>query len=107
MMVIVAHHTTAEKAIAEIDRGANSLFEGSTGATVQLTDQKKNWNGRVMSFSVTARAGFISVPLSGTVAVDDVNVTVQCELPGIVNKFVGEDKIRAGVEGKIRGILSA
>ncbi len=107
MTVIVPHNTTAEKAIAAIDRSATSLFDGSGGSAVQITDQKKSWNGPVMTFSLTARVGFISVPLSGTIAVDDVNVTVQCELPGIVGKFIGEDKVRAGVESQIRGILSA
>jgi hypothetical protein len=47
------------------------------------------------------------VPISGTVSVDDVNVTVQCELPALVNKFIGEEKVRTGIEGKIRGMLSA
>jgi len=30
---------------------------------------------------------------------------VQCELPGIVKQFIGEDKIRAGIDRKIRGML--
>ncbi len=107
MTVIVPHNTTPEKAIASIDRSATTLFEGSGGSAVQLTKQTKSWNGRVMSFSVTAKVGFISVPISGTVAVDDVNVTVQCELPPLVNKFVGEDKVRARVEERVRGMLAA
>ena len=107
MTLIVPHRSTPEKAIETIDQTWNRLFEGFGGASVQLTDQTKNWNGRTMSFSVTARLGFIAVPISGTVAVDEVNVTVQCELPAIVNKFVGEEKVRAGLESKIRGMLSA
>ncbi len=107
MTVIVPHRTTPEKAIQTIDHTWNQLFEGIGGAPVQLTDQTKNWNGRTMSFSVTARVGFIAVPISGTVAVDDTNVTIQCELPALVNKFIGEEKVRAGLEGKIRGMLSA
>jgi hypothetical protein len=101
----VPHRTTAEKAIATVDRSANTLFEGVGGSPVELVDRRKSWNGPVMDFSLTARVGFISVPIAGTVAVDDVNVTVQCELPGIVNQFIGEDKIRAGVDRKIRAML--
>lgn len=107
MTVIVPHRTTAEKAISNIDHSWDRLFEGIGGAPVQLTDEKKSWTGRTMSFSLTARVGFIAVPISGTVSVDEVNVTVQCELPGIVDKFIGEDKVRAGIEQKMRGLLSA
>lgn len=107
MTVIVPHRTTPEKAIETIDQSWNRLFEGIGGSPVQLSDQKKSWTGRTMTFSVTARVGFIALPVSGTVSVDDVNVTVQCELPAIVNKFIGEEKIRAGLEGKMRGMLSA
>jgi hypothetical protein len=39
--------------------------------------------------------------------VDEVNVTVHCELPALVKTFIGEDKIRAGVERKVRGMLGA
>lgn len=105
MTIIVPHRTTAAKAIAMVDRSANTLFEGVGGSPVELVDRKKNWNGQVMDFSLTARVGFISVPISGTVAVDDVNVTVQCQLPALVNQFIGEDKIRASVDSRIRGLL--
>ncbi|HTA42309.1 MAG TPA: hypothetical protein VK789_07675 [Bryobacteraceae bacterium] len=107
MTIIIPHRTTPEKAIETIDHSWSRLFEGIGGAPIQLTDQTKNWSGRTMSFSVTARVGFIGVPISGTVSVDDVNVTVQCELPALVNKFIGEEKVRTGIEGKIRGMLSA
>ena len=50
-----------------------------------------------MDFSLTARLGFISLPISGMVVIDDTNVTVHCELPPLVKTFVGEDKIRASV----------
>ena len=107
MKIVVAHHTTVEKAIAIVDRSANDLFEGVGGGAVQLVERKKDWNGPVMDFSLTARVGFISLPISGTVVVDDVNVTVDCELPALAKNFVGEDKIRGSIERKVRGMLGA
>jgi hypothetical protein len=74
---------------------------------VELVDRKTNWNGRQMNFSLTARMGFISLPISGDVVVDDVNVTVHCELPAMVKTFLGEDKLAASLERKVRGMLSA
>ncbi len=105
MQVIVPHRTTAEKAAAMVDRSADRLFEGVGGAYVELTDRRNNWTGPVMDFSLPARVGFISVPVSGTVVVDEANVTIQCHLPGLIDKFVGEEKIRAVVERRVRGIL--
>ena len=107
MTVIVPHHTTVEKAMATVDRSSNDLFDIAGSSMVELADKKKSWNGRLMDFSLTARLGFISVPISGTVAVDDVNVTMQCELPKLVNQFIGEDKVRAGIEQKVRGMLTS
>ena len=72
-----------------------------------MTDQKKSWAGPVMDFSLTAKAGFISLPISGTVKVDDTNVTIVCELPPIVKTFVGEGKIQSAVEGRVRGMLAS
>lgn len=102
MTVIVPHNTTPEKAVTAIDDSLTRLFEG-----MQITVQKKTWTGRTMEFAITAKLGFISLPVSGTIVVDDVNVTVYCELPGAAKTFLGEDKIRAGVERKIRGLLNA
>jgi hypothetical protein len=107
MTVIVPHCTTVETAIGIVDRSADTLFEGVGGGQVELVDRKRQWNGRQMDFSLTARAGFIAVPISGMVVVDDVNVTVQCELPAVVKQFVGEDKVSASVERKVRGMLGA
>jgi hypothetical protein len=37
--------------------------------------------------------------------VDEICVTVHCELPALVKTFVGEDRIRASVERKVRVML--
>jgi hypothetical protein len=105
--IVVPHHATVDQAIEMVDRSADSLFEGAAGGSVELVDRKRSWNGPIMDFSLTARLGFISLPISGTAVVDDVNVTIDCELPPLVKTFVGEDKIRAGIERKVRGMLSA
>ena len=105
MKVIVPHRTTVERAILIIDRSADDLFAGAAGGAVELADRRKDWNGPLMDFSLTARVGFISLLISGNVVIDEINVTVHCELPALVKTFVGEEKIRAGVERKVRGML--
>jgi hypothetical protein len=105
--IIVPHRTTVDEAIVMVDRSSDALFEGAGGPAVELVERKRSWNESQMNFSLIARVGFISVPISGTVLVDAVNVTVHCELPALVKTFIGEDKIRAGIESKVRGVLRA
>jgi hypothetical protein len=107
MTLIIPHHKTQQEAIGIIDRGANDLFAGVAGGLVEIVDQKKEWSGSTMNFSFTGRVGFISIPLAGTIVVDDRNVTVECELPAMVKNFLGEDKVGSGIEEKMRGLLSA
>lgn len=105
MIVTVAHNTTQEKAIATIDKSASDLLDiGSK--SVLLVDQKRDWTGPRMDFSMAGKVGFISVPLSGYVLVDPLNVTINMELPALAKNFIGEEKIRASVEQKLRGILA-
>ena len=104
MKVVIAHGKTQDQAILAVDKSANDLFDLG-GGSVSLTDQKKTWDGPLMDFSLVARVGFIALPISGMVTVDDTNVTVDAELPSLVKTFVGEDKIRNGVERKVRAML--
>jgi hypothetical protein len=105
MTIVIPHGTTAEKAMAIVDNSANSLFESTAGPHVELVDKTRSWNGPTMDFGLTARVGFISVPISGTIVVDVINVTVNCQLPALVNQFIGEEKIRAGLDRSVRAML--
>ena len=107
MTIVIPHGTTAEKAKTIVDNSANSLFESTAGPHVELVDKTRSWNGPTMDFSLTAKVGFISVPISGTIVVDATNVTVNCPLPALVNQFIGEEKIRAGLESRIRAMLAS
>ncbi len=104
MTIIVAHDSTQQAAIKTIDDAANKLMAGTGNASIKVVDQKKSWDGPKMSFSLTGKVGFISVPLTGTLTVDDKNVTLECELPPMVKNFVGEDKARAMVEEKLKAL---
>jgi hypothetical protein len=104
--VIVPHNITVEQAIFIVDKSADDLFAGASGGSVELAERRKGWRGSLMDFSLTARVGFISLPIAGTVIVDDAFVTVHCELPTLVKTFVGEEKIRLSVERNVRRMLA-
>jgi len=106
LTVIVPHNKTQQEAIGIIDRAAGDLFDGAAGDSVQIVDPKKEWSGSTMAFSLTGQVGFIKVPLSGTVDVDQQNVTVTCELPAMVRNFVGEEKVKAGIAEKVGELMA-
>ncbi len=106
MKVVVAHHSTELAAMSMVDRAADHLLAGTGTGKIQIVDQKKAWEGPVLSFSFTGKMGFISVPLAGTATVDDTNITVESELPSMIKNFVGEEKVRAMVEEKVRAIVA-
>jgi len=105
MTVVTPHHSTEQATISVLDKAADQLLAGGGNKNVEIVEQKKSWDGSVMSFSFTGKVGFISVPMAGTVAVDETNVTVECELPSLVKNFMGEAKIQAMVEEKIRALV--
>ena len=107
MTVIIPHNKTQQEVIGIVERGADQLFGGAAGGSVEIVDQKKDWQGSTMSFSFTGKMGFIAVPLSGTVQVDDTNVVVNCELPAMVKNFIGEDKVGDGIEKKVKALLGS
>ncbi len=105
MKVVVAHHSTAQAVKPVVDQGVDQLLSGA-GGKIQIVDREKSWDGPVMTFSCTGKVGFISVPLAATVAVDDTNVTVECDLPPMVKNFVGEEKVRGIVEENVRKMIA-
>jgi len=105
MTVIFPHHRTKAEAISIIDKGSSDLFSGVVGSGVELADQKKEWNGSTMNFSFTGRLGFVSVPITGAISVDDVNAVVVCNLPPMVQNFIGEDKVSASIEKQLQRLL--
>jgi hypothetical protein len=88
-----------------VDKSADGLFAGVAGPSVEIADQKKEWIGTTMHFSFTARMGFIALPLSGSIEVGDKEVTVECELPSLVQQFIGESKVGTSIEKKVQLLL--
>ena len=59
-----------------------------------------------MHFSFTGKMGFFTAPLKGWVQVTEKDVTIECELPGILSKLMPEEKVKAQIESRVRGLLT-
>jgi len=90
-----------------MDRAVDQLLAGAGGSSLQVTEKQQSWNGSVMSFSFVGKLGFVALPIAGTLAVDDVNVTIDLDLPPMVKNFAGDQKVRAIVDENVREMLAA
>lgn len=105
MKVTLPHKKSQIEVMQVVDKSSDSLFAGVAGPAIEIVDQRKEWVGTTMHFSFTGRMGFISVPLKGTIEVGDKEVVVDCELPSLVQQFIGESKLGANIEKKVQLLL--
>ena len=106
MRVTISHKKNATEVKKIVDQSSDEFFKGMPVAGLQMVDPKKQWNGNTMSFNLTAKMGLFSMPLNGTVQVTDTDVTVDCDLPSFLEKLIPEDKVKAAISSKVKGLLT-
>ncbi len=104
MKVSVPHTRPRLEVVQILDQPLGTLFAGAVGG-LQIADERRSWSESTMTFSFVGRIGFISIPLAGVMEVQETLVIVEVELPPMVNMFVGEEKVRAGLEREIRALV--
>ncbi|HUS05183.1 MAG TPA: polyhydroxyalkanoic acid system family protein [Bryobacteraceae bacterium] len=107
MKITVSHNKGLKEAMRIVDQSSDDLFKGIPAGPIEIVDKQKSWNGSTMTFSVTGKMGFFKAPLSGTVLVTEKDVTIECELPGLLKRFMPEDKVKSNVEARVRGLLGS
>lgn len=104
MRITVSHSRPKEQVKANVDRSFDDLFRGVAGIPLQLTNEQRNWNGDTLSFSFSAKVGFLSAPIKGTVEVTDRDIIVDADL-GLLEKLLPAASARPAIEDRIRGLL--
>jgi hypothetical protein len=107
MRVTVSHNKGLDGAIKTVNECSEQLLASAATGPVTVTDLQKNWDGSTMHFSFTGKMGFFSAPIKGYVQCNEKDVTVDVELPGALKHFIPEEKVKAQVESRIRGLLNA
>jgi hypothetical protein len=105
LRITIGHRKTKAEAIRAVDQAMTDVFTGLVSGPLTVTTPQKNWNGSVMTFSLTAQMGFLKNPINGTVSVTDTDITIDADL-GILSKFFPEEKMRTTVESRVRGLLT-
>ena len=104
MRVTIAHKKPKQEVVDSIDRGFDDVFK-MDGLPVKLVLEQKNWQGSTMTFALSAKLGFMSSPIKGTIDVTDSDVTIDVDL-GMFEQFVSEDKVRGALATKFKGLLT-
>ncbi|MGH9608200.1 MAG: polyhydroxyalkanoic acid system family protein [Bryobacteraceae bacterium] len=102
MRITVSHSRPKEQVKASVDRSFESLLSGVGGMPLQITNEQRNWNGDTLHFSFSAKVGFLSAPIKGTVEVADREVIVDADL-GLLEKLL--PAARPALEERVRGLL--
>ncbi|HEX7361581.1 MAG TPA: polyhydroxyalkanoic acid system family protein [Bryobacteraceae bacterium] len=104
MRITVSHTRPKDEVKASVDRSFDNLFRGVGGVPLQITNEKCNWNGDTLQFSFSAKVGFLSAPIKGTVEVTEREVIVNADL-GLLEKLLPAASARSALEERVRGLL--
>lgn len=104
MRITVSHNKSKEEVMRSIDRSFDDLFRGASVVPLQLVDERRSWQGSVLTFSFSAKMGFVSAPIRGTIDVNDKEVIIDVDL-GLLERFIAPATARDAITSRVRGLL--
>ena len=107
MRVTVSHNKGLQGAVKIVNDSADQLMASAATGPVTISDVERRWEGSTMHFSFKGRMGFFSSAVKGYVQCNEKDVTIEVDLPPALKAFVPEEKMKAQVEGRVRGLLNA
>ena len=104
MRVTVTHGKSKAEVRAAVEQAVDQLFQKTPAGLIQITDQRKAWDGDVLRFWLTAKMGIVRNPIAGLITVTERDLTVDVDL-GMLNLLFPEQKVRKTIEDSLRGKL--
>jgi len=104
MRVTISHNRPKEEVIRTVERSFDDLFKGVGVLPVQLVQEHRSWQGSTLTFAMTAKMGFMSTPIKGTVDVTDRDLTIDVDL-GILERMIPAKKAQEMITDRVRGLL--
>jgi hypothetical protein len=105
MRITVSHTRSKEEVMRSVDRSFDDLFRGIGMIPIQFVDEQRNWRGSTLTFSLSAKMGFVSTPMKGTIEVTDKDITIDADL-GLLEHLIPATKARISMTSRVRGLLS-
>jgi len=104
MRVIIPHSDTKQDVKATVDRSIVQVFTGFNLGPIQFVNQRKEWAGDTMTFSLTAKLGFLQTPIRGSALVTDSEVILDVDL-GLLGKLIPEQVAKTQIAERTKGLL--
>jgi len=104
MRVSVTHNKAVAQAIESADQAVDQVFKGLPLGPVEIVEQQKQWNGRVMTFQMTAKMGPFKYPIRGTVEVTDQQCIIDIDLMTLGRLL--PNKAQEVIAARWRGLLT-
>lgn len=104
MKITVSHQRSIEEVKQAIDRSLDDVFTGSSAIPVKLTQERRSWHGDTLVFSLVAKMGFMSTPISGTVLVTDHDLTIDANL-GLLERLIPAAQAQQAVSSRVKALL--
>lgn len=104
MRITVSHTKSKDEVIRSVDRSFDDLFRGVTSVPIQFVEERRTWQGSTLNFLISAKMGFVSTPIKGTIEVTDTDITVDADL-GLLERLIPASAARASLTNQIRGLL--
>src|SRR5436853_560012 len=105
MRITVSHTKPKDEVMRSVDRSLDDLFRGLSVAPIQFVEERRSWQGSTLTFSISAKMGFVSTPMKGTVEVTDRDITIDADL-GLLERLIPAAKARTSITNRIRGLLT-
>lgn len=104
MRVTVKHGKQPDEVKRAVDLAVEQLFRDVPAGLIQITDQRKAWDGSILRFWLTAKMGIVRNPIQGWIEVGAQDLTVDVDL-GVLNMLFPESKVRKTIEDSLKGKL--
>src|SRR5436305_10694586 len=104
MRITVSHTKSKEQVMRSVDRSFYDLFRGISNIPIQFVEEQRNWQGSTLTFSISAKMGFVKTPIKGIIEVTDREITIDADL-GLLERLIPATKARASITSRIRGLL--
>ena len=104
MRITISHAQSKEEVIRSVDRSFDDL-RGIGVIPIQFVNEQRNWRGSTLTFSLSAKMGFVSTPMKGTIEVTDRDITIDADL-GLLERLIPAKNARASITRRVRGLLN-
>jgi Putative polyhydroxyalkanoic acid system protein (PHA_gran_rgn) len=105
MRVTISHDRPKQEMKDSVERSIDQLFTGFNLGAIQCVNQRKQWLGDTMTFSLTARLGLLQTAINGSALVTEKEVILDVDL-GLLGKLLPETSAATQIAGRAKALLN-